>query len=81
MSNAQSFEQSLSRLEEVVSRLEGGDLPLDEAMERYEEGVGLVRACRGELDRAELKIRRLVERNGQIQAEESSPSELFGGAG
>ena len=81
MTKAQTFEQSLERLEAVVSRLESGDLPLDEAMERYEEGVQLVRACRGELDRAELKIHRLVERGGQVQAEEVSPSGLFGGEG
>ena len=79
MSKAQTFEQSLSRLEIVVSRLESGDLPLDEALERYEEGVQLVRFCRTELDRAELKIRRLVERNGAVETEETTPSELFGG--
>lgn len=81
MTKAQTFEQSLSRLEAVVSRMETGELSLDEAMQCYEEGVGLVRACRGELDQAELKIRRLVERNGQLQAEEASPSDLFGGVG
>ena len=79
MSKAQTFEQSLSRLEIVVSRLESGDLPLDEALERYEEGVQLVRFCRAELDRAELKIRKLVEKNGAIEAEETTPAELFGG--
>ena len=79
MSKAQTFEQSLSRLEIVVSRLESGDLPLDEALERYEEGVQLVRFCRTELDRAELKIRRLVEKNGVVETEETTPSELFGG--
>ena len=47
----------------------------------YEEGVLLVRSCRSELDRAELVIRRLVERNGSVQTEETSPSELFGGEG
>ena len=81
MSKAQTFEQSLSRLEIVVSRLESGDLPLVEALENYEEGVQLVRSCRAELDRAELVIRRLVERNGSVQSEQTSPAELFGGEG
>lgn len=81
MSKAQTFEQSLSRLEALVARLESGDLPLDDAMESYEEGVGLVRSCRADLDRAELKIRRLVERNGQVQSEDVKSSELFGGEG
>jgi exodeoxyribonuclease VII small subunit len=80
MSNAQTFEQSLSRLEEVVARLEGGDLPLDEALERYEEGVRLVSRCRTDLERAELKVKRLVERNGIPEVEDVSASGLFGGA-
>ena len=81
MSNAQTFEQSLARLEEVVARLEGGDLPLDEALERYEEGVKLVSSCRADLERAELKVKRLVERNGKVEVQETTPSDLFGGAG
>jgi exodeoxyribonuclease VII small subunit len=79
MSNAQTFEHSLSRLEEVVAKLESGELPLDEALERYEEGVRLVGRCREDLERAELKVKRLVERNGTPVPEETTPSELFGG--
>jgi len=81
MSKAQTFEQSLSRLEALVARLESGDLPLDDALQSYEEGVSLVRSCREDLDRAELKIRRLVERNGEVHAEDVKSSELFGGEG
>ena len=79
MSKAQTFEQCLSRLDEVVSKLESGDLPLDDALERYEEGVKLVRTCRTELEHAELKIRRLVERNGKLETEDIPASNLFGG--
>ena len=61
MSKASSFEESMGRLEDVVSSLEAGDLPLDAALERYEEGVALVRTCRGALEGAELRVRRLVE--------------------
>lgn len=61
MSKASSFEESMGRLEGVVSSLEGGELPLDAALERYEEGVALVRACRSALEGAELRVRRLVE--------------------
>ncbi len=61
MSKARSFEEAMGRLEDVVSSLEGGDLPLDAALERYEEGVGLVRSCREALETAELRVRRLVE--------------------
>jgi exodeoxyribonuclease VII small subunit len=79
MSKAQTFEQSLSRLDEVVSRLESGELALDDALAHYEEGVKLVRSCRADLDRAELKIRRLVERGGKAETEEVPASDLFGG--
>jgi exodeoxyribonuclease VII small subunit len=51
-----SFEQSLKRLEEIVHQLEEGDLGLNEALERYEEGVGLLRQSYDLLQRAERRI-------------------------
>lgn len=56
-----TFEESMQRLEEVVAALEGGSLPLDQAMESYQEGVALVRTCRERLSSAELVVRRLTE--------------------
>jgi len=56
-----TFEESMQRLEEVVAALEGGTLPLDQAMESYQEGVALVRTCRERLSSAELVVRRLTE--------------------
>ena len=43
------FEGSMARLEEIVSLLERGDAPLDEAMKRFEEGAKLMRACTAQL--------------------------------
>lgn len=80
MSNAQTFEQSLSRLEEVVARMEGGELPLDEALEKYTEAVQLVNRCRSDLARAELLVKRLVARDGVAEVVDSTPNELFGGS-
>jgi exodeoxyribonuclease VII small subunit len=80
MSKAQSFEESMSRLEEVVATLEGGELPLDTALARYEEGVQLVRHCRADLEQAELRVRKLVEEVGQTRVEDLNASTLFGGA-
>jgi exodeoxyribonuclease VII small subunit len=54
--DAPSFEQSLGRLEEIVHLLEEGELGLDEAMLRYEEGVKLLRQSYDMLERAERKI-------------------------
>jgi exodeoxyribonuclease VII small subunit len=51
-----SFEQSLGRLDEIVHRLEEGQLGLDEALAQYEEGVKTLRRCYELLDRAEQRI-------------------------
>ena len=56
---ALSFEQSLSRLEEIVRHLEKGDLPLNESLALYEEGTGLITACSSMLDEAEQKVVKL----------------------
>jgi exodeoxyribonuclease VII small subunit len=61
-----SFEAALASLEGVVARLESGDLPLEQALEAFEEGVALSRRCAATLDAAERRIEILVaERVGQ----------------
>lgn len=50
------FEEALSRLEAVVSKLEGGNVPLDEALASYEEGMALIRFCNERLDEAQQRI-------------------------
>lgn len=55
------FEDALGRLEKLVGELEEGELPLDEAIERFEEGLKLVKACRTRLEAAELKVKDLME--------------------
>ena len=56
LSDAPSFEQTLHRLEEIVSLLEEGKIGLDEALERYAEGVGLLRRAYELLDGAQRRI-------------------------
>jgi exodeoxyribonuclease VII small subunit len=51
-----SFEQALERLQAIVQELEQGELGLDRALERYEEGVKLLRRCHDVLQKAERKI-------------------------
>jgi exodeoxyribonuclease VII small subunit len=51
-----SFEQALQRLQVIVLELEQGELGLDQALERYEEGVKLLRRCHDVLQKAERKI-------------------------
>ncbi|MGQ9671266.1 MAG: exodeoxyribonuclease VII small subunit [Desulfosoma sp.] len=57
----ESFEEAMKRLEEIVDKLEKGDLPLEEAMEAFTEGVGLVRQCHEKLEEAEKKVQMLVQ--------------------
>jgi len=59
-----SFEQALKRLEGVVERLEDGDIPLEEALKLFEEGVRLSRLCSKKLDEAEKKVE-LLSRDGE----------------
>ncbi len=56
-----SFEALLKRLEEVLDSLEHGDLPLEQAMAAFEEGVGLVKACHTKLDEVERRVELLLK--------------------
>ena len=53
------FEEALERLESLVSDLEGGDLALEDSLDKFEEGVKLVRRCSDRLKAAELRISEL----------------------
>ena len=54
-----NFEQGLTRLDEIISMLERDNVPLDELMKLYEEGVGLLRTCNEQLETAEQKVKML----------------------
>lgn len=54
-----TFEEALTRLEEIVRAMERGDVTLEEAMKLFEEGTGLVQKCSKLLDKAELKVVKL----------------------
>ena len=57
--NKPSFEQSLRRLEKIVEELEQGEVPLDDALKMYEEGIELSKACVEKLTHAELRLKKL----------------------
>jgi exodeoxyribonuclease VII small subunit len=59
VSEERSFEELQRELDELVARLERGDVPLDEALALWERGEALYRACAERLDRAELRIEEL----------------------
>lgn len=55
------FEKSLQELEEIVKKLEAGNLPLEESLKLFEQGVKLARWCKDKLHEAELKITELTQ--------------------
>lgn len=57
---AQSFESSLRRLEQIVREMESGELPLERSLELFEQGVKLSRECQTQLDEAERRIEVLL---------------------
>lgn len=66
---APNFEAALKRLEEIVKKLEGGDLPLDTALELFEEGIQLSRFCNTTLEAAERRVEILLKNDsGQARA-------------
>jgi exodeoxyribonuclease VII small subunit len=68
------FERSLSRLEEVVRKLESPQLSLDEAMKLFEEGVNLSRECQKQLEEAEGRVEILLKKaDGKLAAEVFEP--------
>jgi exodeoxyribonuclease VII small subunit len=64
-----SFEESLGQLEGLVARLEAGDLPLEAALQAFEEGVRLARLCSGRLEDAERRVHLLRVAADGTQAE------------
>ena len=68
-STAPNFETALKRLEEIVRKLEGGELPLDSALELFEEGIRLSRFCNTTLEVAERRVETLLKSDsGQPRA-------------
>ena len=62
-----SFEEALSRLEEIVRQLEKGELSLEESLEQYANGVKLSQICLTKLDAAEKKLTKVLsEENGKL---------------
>ncbi len=55
-----TFEESMTRLDEIVKALEAGDVPLEESMKLFEEGTKLAAKCAALLDTAELKVSKLM---------------------
>lgn len=80
MSNAKttdslSFEQAMQELEQLVKEMESGDLPLEQALAKFERGISLARTSQSMLKSAEQKVQILMKQNGEDQLQDL-PQEL-----
>jgi exodeoxyribonuclease VII small subunit len=66
------FEKSLDELEQLVSRMEEGELSLDDSLKSFERGIALYRNCQNALEQAELRVKQLLD---PAAAENSVPFE------
>jgi exodeoxyribonuclease VII small subunit len=66
--SSHSFESCIKRLEKIVDLLESGEVPLEESIKMYEEGIGLSKVCLEKLSDAELKIKKISKDvNGKLK--------------
>ena len=66
----ENFEESMKKLETIVTELENGNLNLDESVKKFEEGMKIAKQCNNILEDAEKKITILLEENGELKEEE-----------
>jgi exodeoxyribonuclease VII small subunit len=72
----EKFEEALQKLEAIVAQMEEGDLPLEETLKAFEEGVRLARFCASKLDEAERKVEKLMrDQAGKLQTTSFSEGE------
>ena len=65
----ENFEESMKKLEQIVTELENGNLSLDESMNKFEEGMKVAKQCNNILESAEKKITILLEKDGELKEE------------
>ncbi len=71
-----NFEKSMKQLEQIVQELESGDLSLEKAIKKFEDGVGLSKLCSKQLDETEKKVTMLLrDQNGKISVNSFKPDE------
>lgn len=67
------FEQSLDELEKLVTRMEQGDMSLDDSLKSYERGIALYRNCQSALEQAQLRVKLLYDPAEPDEAEDFDP--------
>lgn len=72
--NSINFEKTLAELEDLVKKMEKGDLSLEESLKYFERGVLLTKACQQALSEAEQKVSILLEKDGKSKLESFNPN-------
>lgn len=63
----EKFEDALEKLEDIVRKMEAGDMPLDDALKSFEEGIKLIRFCSAKLEETERRVEMLLEKENALQ--------------
>jgi exodeoxyribonuclease VII small subunit len=63
----EKFEDALEKIEDIVKKMEAGDMPLDEALKSFEEGIKLIRFCSAKLDEAQRRVEILLGEEDSLQ--------------
>ncbi|GEK59350.1 exodeoxyribonuclease VII small subunit [Marinococcus halophilus] len=72
----QTFEQAMEKLEQIVERLEEGEVPLEKAITMYQEGMTLSNTCHEKLQKVEKQMDEIVDENGEVTPlENEAPDE------
>ena len=71
-SSPESFESAMGQLETLVSKMESGDLSLEESLEAFEKGVHLTRFCEDQLQKAELKIQEINSKGEIVEIDQEN---------
>ena len=75
-----TFEQAIHQLKEIVTKIEQGEIPLQDSLEQYEKGMALIKHCRDILQKAEKRIEKISkEEPPEPQEEQNNPDPLLGG--
>ena len=68
----ESFESAMGQLEALVSKMESGDLSLEESLRAFEKGVNLTRFCQDQLQKAELKVQELNSKGEFVEIDQEN---------
>jgi exodeoxyribonuclease VII small subunit len=65
-----SFEDSISKVEKIIDKLQSGDMELDTSLEEFKQGLELINQAQKKLDKASLKVQKIIKENNDIKLED-----------